>query len=557
MQAEKVVVAAWGHATQSKTLSGPLLDPLGLMAAAALRTAEQTGRADALLAVDAVFTVKVMSAPCDSAAERLAALLGARPRLTRTSAIGGNSPQRLINKAAGMIARRELESVLIAGAETYYPRDGKPSGGIDGALFKGLPENSHADDRVGATPLELRHGIRLPVHGFPLYETALWAESGLDIETYRRRVGALWSGFSQVAASHPNAWSRKPRRAEEIITPGPTNRWVAFPYTKFMTSLVSVDMGAAVLLTTARKARTFPIPGRRPVYFVAGADVIDRQRFLVEKSEFTRSPALEAAVCTALERSRMDASEIECFDLYSCFPCAVALARRALKLSETDDRPLTLTGGLGFFRRSRQQLRPPRRGHPGGGHIQRGPRQRNDHRGGMVHAQAHRRGVQCASGRGGRGGIRSGGRAQRADGPRTGKGARPGRRPGYHRNLHRAVRARRHSGVGGRLRPHLSWTAVRRPRRTGTGHVPRAHRQLPGRSCRPAARRPPNRVELCRAHLRKNMRAAELPFQIQELTLVVKTVKNKNSNGFSFLHQDSQRTEGKRRANQRADTRSP
>jgi acetyl-CoA C-acetyltransferase len=349
MQAEKVVVAAWGHATQSKTLSGPLLDPLGLMAAAALRTAEQTGRADALLAVDAVFTVKVMSAPCDSAAERLAALLGASPRLTRTSAIGGNSPQRLINKAAGMIARRELESVLIAGAETYYPRDGKPSGGIDGALFKGLPENSHADDRVGATPLELRHGIRLPVHGFPLYETALWAESGLDIETYRRRVGALWSGFSQVAASHPNAWSRKPRRAEEIITPGPTNRWVAFPYTKFMTSLVSVDMGAAVLLTTARKARTFPIPGRRPVYFVAGADVIDRQRFLVEKSEFTRSPALEAAVCTALERSRMDASEIECFDLYSCFPCAVALARRALKLSETDDRPLTLTGGLGFF----------------------------------------------------------------------------------------------------------------------------------------------------------------------------------------------------------------
>jgi acetyl-CoA C-acetyltransferase len=85
------------------------------------------GRPDAIRSVDAVFAVKVMSAPCDPAAERLARLLGAAPRLALTSTIGGNSPQRLINKAAGIIARGELESVLIAGAETYYPRSGRAS----------------------------------------------------------------------------------------------------------------------------------------------------------------------------------------------------------------------------------------------------------------------------------------------------------------------------------------------------------------------------------------------------------------------------------------------
>ncbi|MGD8974368.1 MAG: hypothetical protein PVJ56_13795, partial [Desulfobacterales bacterium] len=41
--------------------------------------------------------------------------------------------------------------------------------------------------------------------------------------------------------------------------------------------------------------------------------------------------------------------EIQCFDVYSCFPCAVSVARRMLELKDNDPRPLTLTGGLGFF----------------------------------------------------------------------------------------------------------------------------------------------------------------------------------------------------------------
>jgi len=40
---------------------------------------------------------------------------------------------------------------------------------------------------------------------------------------------------------------------------------------------------------------------------------------------------------------------VECFDLYSCFPSAVSVARRELGLSDGDPRPLTLTGGLCFF----------------------------------------------------------------------------------------------------------------------------------------------------------------------------------------------------------------
>jgi acetyl-CoA C-acetyltransferase len=51
----------------------------------------------------------------------------------------------------------------------------------------------------------------------------------------------------------------------------------------------------------------------------------------------------------ALARSGLALDEISCFDIYSCFPSAVAMARQMTGLKDTDPRPLTLTGGLGFF----------------------------------------------------------------------------------------------------------------------------------------------------------------------------------------------------------------
>ena len=58
---------------------------------------------------------------------------------------------------------------------------------------------------------------------------------------------------------------------------------------------------------------------------------------------------MKAAAEKALSRSGLSVEEIQCFDLYSCFPCAVSMARRMIGISPQDSRPQTLTGGLGFF----------------------------------------------------------------------------------------------------------------------------------------------------------------------------------------------------------------
>lgn len=345
----KVVIAGWGQITQPKEQTENLLDPLGLMTAASQQAADIAGSSDILKNINGVMVVRVMSRHIPEAARQLSDKIGASPRFTYVSGIGGNSPQSMINKAAGMIARGELDSVLIAGGETYYPRETDDVKGTD-TLFKGLIGEHARDDMIGVTIDEMQHGIYLPLHGFPLFETALWAESGMDLNSYmEKNIGTLWSRFSQAASAHPNAWIKTTKSPREIVSADSVNRMIAFPYSKFLNPIITVDLGAAVILMGEEKSRQYRQPGGQPVYFLAGAYTQDRQQYIIEKSNFTQSPPIQEAVNRSLKRSTLSLDNINCFDIYSCFPCSVSMACRMIGLKNDEKRPLTLTGGLGFF----------------------------------------------------------------------------------------------------------------------------------------------------------------------------------------------------------------
>ena len=342
-----ITLIGWGQITQRKDATPPWQTPLDLMADAARQAAAVAG-AGVLQEVDTVLVVHTQSRHLPDAGAALVARLGLTQRTVKVSGIGGHVPQYFVNQAAGMLARGEAETVLICGAETYYPRSADAVRG-DAGLLQGIPADYASDDAVGSSELEQAHGLSLPIHGFPLFENALWARSGLSREAWLARVGALWSGFSAVAATHPNAWTRAPVDAASITTPGPDNRPIAFPYTKRMVSLVMADLGAAVIMSTAKRAGALRDGAGAPVYFLGGAYARDRQRFFIEKADYTRSPAMAQAVQRAEARAGITAAELECFDLYSCFPCAVQVAQREIGIDAHDTRPLTLTGGLGFF----------------------------------------------------------------------------------------------------------------------------------------------------------------------------------------------------------------
>lgn len=348
MTAPRVVIAGAGQVTQHKGHEGPLRDPVALMAEAARAAARDAGSERWLTGIDALWVVRPLSRHLPEAPAALASALGATPRACLLSGIGGHTPQLLVHRAASLVAAGACDSVLIVGGECFYPRSPDAVRG-EGAIVQGVPASYRDDDLVGATPQEARHGMSMPIHGFPLYETAAWAASGLPLAAHLANVGALWSRFSTVAAHNPHAWTRTPLAAAGIVTPDSANRMICFPYTKRMTSLVTVDMAAAVLVASeAGAARTRP-SGRRPVYFRGGGYAVDRQRFHIQKRDWLTSPPLARAAECALGRAGLALDAVASIDLYSCFPSAVQVAQRTLGLHVDDPRPLTVTGGLGFF----------------------------------------------------------------------------------------------------------------------------------------------------------------------------------------------------------------
>src|SRR5258708_6459090 len=149
--------------------------------------------------------------------------------------------------------------------------------------------------------------------GIPLFETALRAQLGHDVEQHQRYVSELWSQFAGVAATNPHAWSRVAYSPDEIRTVTVDNRTVCFPYPKRMCANIDVDQGAAVLLCSYESARAAGIDDDRIVFLHAAAEAHDRWYF-TERWSLTESPAIASAGAAVLDATATGIDDIAHFD---------------------------------------------------------------------------------------------------------------------------------------------------------------------------------------------------------------------------------------------------
>ena len=285
--------------------------------------------------------------------ELLAARLGLRSGLRGDSLYSGAGAQRLLADAARTIDGGEVDVVVIAGGIADGSVRRARRLGIDPpALPTATWSQGSSGGEVAATMAidpadlppylaEVAAGAGLPAAYFALVESAM--HPGVDVATQGRRLGALLAPFTTVAATRPDlAWFPVERTPEEIATASASNRMVAEPYTKLMCSFPTVDLAAAIVVTSASSA------GGRSVRPLSIAAAKEPGPPSVRQS-IGASVALDRAVEQALELARLDAGAIDRFDLYSCFPAAVQLAVRAFGIGAEDPRPRTVTGGLPYF----------------------------------------------------------------------------------------------------------------------------------------------------------------------------------------------------------------
>lgn len=311
------------------------------------RAAEVDAGVALLDQLDSIDVVYCQTWQYDAPVDRLSDQLGVTPRRRHYSGIGGTTPQVLVQEAAARISRGELDVALVVGAEALdtqrryrkagerYPYSFKP------AVKPSFPWEAPLH------PAEVAHDVFQAWLTFALFDNARRARLGTDLGAYRQALGEQWQRFTQVAARNPEAWFAVERSAAEIITPTATNRLVGYPYTKYMISIMDVDMAAAVILMSDERANAFGVAPDRRVY-LRGWQYATDPIYVAEHPDLATSPAMHQVTTHALNAAGVGIDEVAYLDLYSCFGSSVNFMRDALHLDATDARPFTVTGGLPY-----------------------------------------------------------------------------------------------------------------------------------------------------------------------------------------------------------------
>lgn len=322
------------------------LEPLDLLEQA-LRRAEQDAGATLLGEVQSLDVVNFLSWRYRDPEKLLAQRLGIQPAHCYYGPVGGESPIRYLHEAAQRIARGECSVAAVCGAEAQSTATKAERAGVK------LPWTPFAHDveepKRGAAfqkPLAVKLSVFRPVTVYPFYEAASAAHWGQTPRQAMAESGTLWARYSAAAAENPNAWLKRRFTPEEITTPSPDNRLIAWPYTKLMVANPTVNMGGALLLTSLAKARAAGIAEDRLVYPLGGASAEDPRDYLL-RDQFFESHPQNAVLGAALDFAEGDGRKFDAIELYSCFPCVPKMARRTLGLGP-DVQP-TVTGGLTFF----------------------------------------------------------------------------------------------------------------------------------------------------------------------------------------------------------------
>ena len=317
-------------------------EPLAAWAAALRATAVDPARIDSL---DVVYC---QSWPYDDPPGRLAAAVGSSPRRAEYSGIGGTTPLSLLGSACARIRAGESDVCAVVAGEALatvrrLKRDAM------------RPEWSHRDPvkrpfpfEAPFHPSEVAHQVFQAYTTFALRDVARRAHLGTPVADHRAAIGRLFAPMTEVAAADPHAWFPAVRAPAELMAVTPSNRVVAHPYTKLVTSFMDVDQAGAFVVASSEAADRLGVPADRRVYLRGWAEDRDPD-YVAEHEDLWRSPAMAAAFGRALQRAGVGVDDVARFDLYSCFPSSVSFSVDALGLSPDDRRaPFTVTGGLPY-----------------------------------------------------------------------------------------------------------------------------------------------------------------------------------------------------------------
>ena len=157
-------------------------------------------------------------------------------------------PHVLVTEVARDMAAGDLDLALVTGGEALATvRVLKKAGERPHWSFRPAERRPFPMD-MEFDPSEVSHAVFEAYLTFALFDNARRAHLGRGLEAHRESLGRVMSRMTDVAAASPHAWFPVARSSDEIAGVTVDNRMVAYPYTKLMTSIMDVDMAAALVI---------------------------------------------------------------------------------------------------------------------------------------------------------------------------------------------------------------------------------------------------------------------------------------------------------------------
>ena len=263
--------------------------------------------------VDGLVTCNSFAEPYMYHAEMIAETMQIFPRYCVTAVAGGGTTFSSIQNAALAIAAGICETVLVTMADS---------------LRTGLSREQALaiQASAGHPEFETPYGPTVPAF------YALIARAHMDeFGTTPEQLAAVAVNARTHAGRNPNAQMREPINIEDVLN----SRMIADPLHLLDCSLVS-DGGAAVILTSAERARDFPHP---PVYILGTGEGHGHEHISQARS-LTTSAAVESGQ-RAYKMAGLGPGDIDVAQIYDCFTPVV--------LIELEDLGFCEKGAAGSF----------------------------------------------------------------------------------------------------------------------------------------------------------------------------------------------------------------
>jgi acetyl-CoA C-acetyltransferase len=314
---------------------------------AAARTAALDAGAPTLLAAVQSVAVPRGSWSYTDPGRLVSRAIGA-PR-ARTSLYELGIPQQtLVSLALQHIAAGDLEVALVVGGEakrraSIGVRQGESAPDTDQA--GAAPDELHRPESEIIGEAEARAGIWVPVQQYAMIDNALRQAERRSIPEHLDQIAELWSRCNEVATGNRRAAFPTRRPASFLRDPGPDNRPLSFPYAKWHCTQWTVDQAAALLLCSVGTAQAHGVNPERCIYPHVALES-SHSVPLSQREELHRWPAMAVLGQAASGHLGRGLDTLQHVELYSCFPAAVRVQQRELRLPERSTP--TITGGMAF-----------------------------------------------------------------------------------------------------------------------------------------------------------------------------------------------------------------